>query len=302
MASHVAIWCFTDGKTGHKNQIQGLINALVRRTSLTSHTIEIPISTFHFLYFLFSGKLYRQLSSLPAPNYLLAAGRTTQLPMLLARRWFGGKCILLMRPYWPTKWFDMLIIPRHDNPQTEVNIFVTDGAINMVTPSVNHNQEQGIILVGGPSKHYLWDSATIIQQIATLVNDTPKICWTVVNSRRTPEDFSAQLEVFLVQLEFVDYRQTNQSWLPQQLASAGQIWVSPDSVSMLYEALSSGANVACLELKEKDANNRVVKGINDMIDRRIITSFSQWQKTRCLTLISHPLNEAQRAADWILKQ
>jgi hypothetical protein len=302
MASHVAIWCFTDGKTGHKNQIQGLINALVRRTSLTSHTIKIPISTFHFLYFLFSGKLYRQLSSLPAPNYLLAAGRTTQLPMLLARWWFGGKCILLMRPYWPTKWFDMLIIPRHDNPQTEVNIFVTDGAINMVTPSVNHNQEQGIILVGGPSKHYFWDSTAIIQQILILVNITPEICWTLSNSRRTPEDFLAQLEVLSTQLKLVDYRQTDQSWLPQQLSSAGQIWVTPDSVSMLYESLSSGATVACLELKEQDVNNRIVKGIKGMIDKGMLTTFSQWQKTRCLTVTLSPLNEAQRAADWVLKQ
>lgn len=302
MNIHAVIWCFTDGKAGHKNQIQGLINALERRTSIASHTIDIPISRFHFLFFLLSGKLYRQLSSLPAPNYLLAAGRTTQLPMLLARWWFGGKCILLMRPYWPIKWFDMLIIPRHDNPQTRVNIFVTDGAINMVTPSVNHNQAQGIILVGGPSKHYLWDSATVIQQIVTLVNNTPQISWAVANSRRTPEDFFEQLEAFLSQMKFVDYRQTNQNWLPQQLVSAGQIWVTPDSVSMLYEALSSGAAVACLELKEQDVNNRIVKGINGLIDQGILTTFSRWQKTRSLVATSHPLNEAQRAADWILKQ
>jgi hypothetical protein len=302
MDTPVVIWCFTDGKIGHKNQTQGLINALARRTSIASHSIDVSMNAFHFLYFLFSGKFYRQLSELPVPHYLLAAGRKTQLPMLVAQWWFGGKSILLMRPYWPTRWFDMLMIPRHDTPKTQANIFLTDGAINKVTPSVNHNQAQGIILVGGPSKHYFWDSTVIIQQILTLVNITPEICWTLSNSRRTPEDFLAQLEVLSTQLKLVDYRQTDHSWLPQQLSSAGQIWVTPDSVSMLYEAMSSGATVACLELKEQDANNRIVKGIRGMIDKGMLTTFGQWQKTRYLTVSLSPLNEAQRAADWVLKQ
>lgn len=302
MSTQTVVWRFSDGKAGHENQTQGLINAFARRTLVDSHTILIPANVFKFLYYVFSGRFYFQLSRLPLPKYLLAAGRSTQLPMLLAHLWFGGKRIVLMRPYWPIRWFDMLIIPQHDMPKAMANILVTEGVINMVTPSVDHNQKQGIILLGGLSKHYLWDTAVIIQQIMLLIQSKPSVEWTIINSRRTPENFLVQLEAFSQQLHFVDHRQTNQSWLPQQLASAGQIWVSPDSVSMLYEALSSGAEVGCFVLQEIDANNRIVKGINDMIDRRMITSFSQWQKTRCLAMSSHQLNEAQRAADWILNQ
>ncbi|MDQ7073529.1 MAG: ELM1/GtrOC1 family putative glycosyltransferase [Gammaproteobacteria bacterium] len=83
---------------------------------------------------------------------------------------------------------------------------------------------------------------------------------------------------------------------------AGQIWISPDSVSMVYEAVTSGAAIGCLHLQATKTNNRIVSGINELINKGMITPFNQWQKTRLVSPPSHQLNEAQRAADWILNQ
>lgn len=302
MPSPVVIWQFTDGKPGHENQTHGLINGLATRISVDNHIIEAPSGLLHFLYLLFIGRLYRKLADLPKPNYLIAAGRQTQLPMLLAHLWFGGKRILLMRPYWPMTWFDLMVIPQHDSPRPSPKSFITQGVINTVIPSTNHDKNKAIILIGGPSKHYTWNTASIIQQITTLLGNMPDISWSIANSRRTPEDFSNQIDKIPSPFYFIDHRQTDKSWLSQQLATAGQIWVTPDSVSMLYEAVTSGAAVGSLQLQATKTNNRIVSGINVLINKGMITPFSQWQKTRHLALPSQQLNEAQRAADWILNQ
>lgn len=302
MPTPVIIWQFTDGKPGHENQTRGLINALASRISIDNHIIDIPSNSLRFLYLLLIGRFHKKLARLPKPDYLIAAGRRTQLPMLLAHLWFGGKRILLMRPYWPVAWFDLMVIPQHDSPSPSLKILVTQGAINTIRPSTEHDKNKGMILIGGPSKHYIWDTADIIQQITTLLNAMPNISWSIANSRRTPEDFSTQINNISSPFNFIDHRQTDNNWLSQQLATVGQVWVSPDSVSMLYEAVTSGAAVGCLQLQATKTNNRIVSGITELITKGMITSFDQWQTTRHLSQPSQQLNEAQRAADWILKQ
>jgi len=302
MSTDTVIWQFTDGKPGHENQTSGLINALENRTSVKIHTIDVPSNIITFIFSLLIGRFYRQLSQLTKPNYLIAAGSTTQLPMQFSHLFFGGKRILLMRPYWPMNWFDHLIIPQHDSPKIDNKILVTQGAINKVSPSSNHDAKQGVILLGGPSKHYFWDSISIIEQITQLLKAHADISWTVANSRRTPDDFETQLQAHSGKVTFIDFRETDSSWLPKQLTGSGHVWVSPDSVSMLYEAITSGAAVGCLDLEEKSSNNRITKGIKLLMEQRIITSFTQWQNSQALTLPPIQLNEAQRAADWILSQ
>lgn len=299
MSRQLIIWQFTDGKPGHENQTRGLIQAMATVTSIKSNVIDVPRSFFLFLSALLFGGLYCQLSKLEKPNYLLAAGRRTHLPMLLAHLWFGGKSIVLMRPAWPIQWFDMLIIPDHDHPKARPNILITQGALNTITPSSTHDKNKGIILIGGPSKHYHWNTINVVQQISSLLQSIPEISWMIINSRRTPEDFLVELQGVSRNYTFIDHRQTNKDWLPKQLASAGQIWVSPDSVSMIYEALTSGGTVGCFDL-EKKGDNRIVNGIDQLIKNGMLSSFSQWQATNKLTPPPFQLNEAQRAADWIL--
>jgi len=302
MTNSIIIWQFSDLKPGHENQSKGLIQAIKSRVSAESHRIIVPSSLSTLLYSLFTGSLYRQLIQLPKPSHLIAAGRRTHLPMLLAHLWFGGKRIVLMRSHWPKSWFDHMIIPSHDAPKDEQNILATQGAINNVIPSLKHNSHSGTVLIGGPSKHYHWDTDTVISQISEIINATPEVSWQITNSRRTPTDFFDKLGSILPQSQLIDYKTVDSSWLVSQLATTGQIWVSPDSVSMVYESLSSGALVGCLLLEETRTNNRIVNGINMLLDQNMLTPFEHWQTTHKLSLPSQQLNEAQRAADWILNQ
>jgi mitochondrial fission protein ELM1 len=302
MTNSIIIWQFSDLKPGHENQSKGLIKAIKSRSSAESHRVIVPSSLPKFLYSLFTGSLYRQLVQLPRPSHLIAAGRRTHLSMLLAHLWFGGQRIVLMRSHWPKSWVDHMIIPAHDEPKDQHNIFITQGAINNVIPSENHNSHSGIMLIGGPSKHYLWDTDKVILQIFDIINTTPEVSWQIANSRRTPTDFFDKLGSLLPQSQLIDYKAVDSNWLTSQLDTTGQIWVSPDSVSMVYESLTSGALVGCLFLEETRTNNRIVNGINMLIDQNMLTSFKQWQTTHKLSPPSYQLYEAQRAADWILNQ
>jgi mitochondrial fission protein ELM1 len=49
-------------------------------------------------------------------------------------------------------------------------------------------------------------------------------------------------------LTIVPFAATSPDWLPTQLARADQAWVTADSVSMVYEALTAGAAVGVLDV------------------------------------------------------
>lgn len=300
MSKPVIVWRFTDGKPGHENQTKGLVQAMASSLELESSKISANLGFFPFFALFISGRFYRELSRLPKPDYLIAAGRRTHLVMLIAAYLFGGKKIVLMRSFWPSSWFDRMLIPQHDNPKKAATILATQGVLNTVLPSKQHLTNKALILIGGPSRHYHWDTNKLIEQIAELIAHSPTMSWTIANSRRSPADFAEKLIAITDNYLFIDHQKTDSDWLAKQLALAGQVWVSPDSVSMLYEAVTSGAAVGCFDLEQKKNDNRIVRGINSLIEDSMITPFGYWQQTHKLNVPSRQLNEAQRAANWIL--
>jgi mitochondrial fission protein ELM1 len=294
------VWQFSDGKPGHQNQANGLISALSAKITIEQHIVTIPTTAFGFLKSLLFGKLYHQLNSLPTADYLIAVGRRTHLPMLFAHLWFGGKRILLMRSSWPQRWFDLMIIPQHDNPKPSPRTLVTYGVMNtVIANNAKRVPTKGLMLIGGPSKHFNWNSSQIIEQLKYILDHSDDIHWTIANSRRTPASFENKLREKIKNTHFIDHAHTSSNWLSDQLVTSQHVWVSPDSVSMLYEAITSGAYVGILELDTK-TQTRVINGINELITVKHITPFKHWQSSFTFQHPNSSLNEAQRAANWIL--
>jgi len=84
------------------------------------------------------------------------------------------------------------------------------------------------------------------------------------------------------------------------LCEADEVWVSEDSVSMIYEALSSGARVGLLPVPRLKPNSRVLRGIDELIEQRFLTPFSVWQNAGHLRTAPETLNEAARCAGIVL--
>ena len=303
------IWIVSDGKPGHRNQSLGLYAALKQqRPELELQEIAPLSTTQSLLALLFRQRpqpLLQPLIQTP-PVLLIGAGHATHLTLLALKRLTGAPAVVLMKPSLPLRWFDLCLIPEHDNPAPAANILTTRGALNLMR-SGTKQPGSGMILIGGPSKHFGWDEAALLAQLQQLLSLDARL-WCMTTSRRTPESTLSLLRK-LPGVELVPAEETPAGWLPEKLASAECCWVTEDSVSMVYEALTAGCAVGTLELPA-GRGGRLAGGLKRLADDGLIQPFSRWREGSDRTLSTpastsastHTFNEAQRCAGWLLER
>lgn len=299
MAAPLVIWVLGDGKPGHENQTLGLAEALGRLRSCQVHRIAV------------AGRWWwqrlaaaqRQAAGLPTPGLLLAAGHATHPALLWLARSRRAPAVVLMRPTLPLRCFDGCVVPEHDfaraNPPA--NVIATVGALNRVGFDPRRPREGGLLLVGGPSATHAWDAEAMLRQLREITVGAAAGHWRLTTSRRTPEGMLAQLRSQLPQVSVWTSDQTDRDWVPTQLASAAEVWVTEDSVSMIYEALSSGARVGLLPVPRKPGDSRVLRGLASLRERGFVTDYEAWRVTGELAAPPRVLREADRSAKALLE-
>lgn len=295
MSDRLIVWIVSDGKPGHVNQSLGLAEALARATPTEIH--HIPALS---VWRAWGALLFKRMPA-PAsakPDLLVGAGHATHLTLLAARRAHGGRAVVLMKPSLPRRCFDLCILPRHDGVAADAHTLVTAGALNRIRPAPARDTRHGLILIGGSSKHFAWDSDAIQVQVKSVLARTPGIHWALTTSRRTPADFLATLPHH-PNLTVTPHTATLPDWLPAQLAHSGTVWVTPDSASMVYEALTAGADVGVFDLPV-NPKSRVGWAVAELADAHRITRFTHWCAHGALHPNTVPLAEADRCAAWIL--
>lgn len=295
----LVVWIVSDGKPGHLNQSRGLADAL-SRLAPTDIRVLPAASRWKAVLNIVLGRAAAR--GLPHPTLILGAGHATHLSLLAARRATGSPVAVLMKPSLPHRWFDFLIVPAHDQLEADTRTFISQGALNRITPALNPDPvraQRGLILVGGESRHFDWNSDAIATQIRSVLARTPELRWTLTTSRRTPHDFISRLPHFDT-LEVVPHTATSPDWLPVRLAESGTVWVTPDSVSMVTEALTAGADVGVFDLPV-NPRSRVGRAVADLANAHRVTRFIQWCAHGTLYPNTVPLAEADRCAAWILE-
>ena len=296
----LTVWRFSDGKAGHDSQSRGLVEALARLIPIEVVQSEVlpPLAAL-------GGIFFGQPSAwkgLPSPDLLLAAGHRTHLSLLVARQSRGGKAVVLMQPTLPLCLFDLCLIPEHDGIAPRTNVVLTRGALNRIRPSDQQESGQGLLLVGGPSAHFGWDAKALHEHVAAIVDADAAVHWTLATSRRTPPDFLEDWPVAPhARLTVVPVEVTGPDWLPSQLARAEQAWVTADSVSMIYEALTAGAAVGVLPMPQHRAS-RISRGIDDLVAEGWVLPFADWRRDGQLGRPPATFNEAERCARWIVER
>ncbi|GAB6042105.1 ELM1/GtrOC1 family putative glycosyltransferase [Endothiovibrio diazotrophicus] len=287
------VWRLTDGRRGHENQTLGLVEALARRHPLSVHDLPVPGRLRAFGWW-WAGR-FPAGAALPDPDLILAAGHRSHPALLAARRARGGRAVVLMRPSLPCRWFDLCLVPEHDDPPRRANVVATRGTLNRIRPG-DKREGSGLILVGGPSRHHHWTGEALAEQITELVVARPEVRWTVADSRRTPQGFRALLAGLPV--AWVGHGDVGADWFPAALAAAPLVWVSEDSVNMVYEALSAGAAVGVFGLPRR-GDGRVARGLDRLLADGLVTDFGRWRRGHEPQAMSRPLDEAARCAQWI---
>ena len=296
MPETLTIWRFTDGKPGHENQSLGLVKALADQAAVSVQDISVR-KGWHNLFNWLLGRCPDRPQT--RPDLLVGAGHATHLPLLACRRCCGGKALVLMKPSLPSAWFDFCIVPQHDGVAASEKVLLTQGVLNPVSVGEKRADAPVLILLGGPSAEYAWDEQGLVEQIAALTR-SGETDYLVAGSRRTPATTIQRLRSIAgPTVKVLAQEDTEPGWLTSVLAGTREAWITEDSVSMVYEALTAGAACGLLTVPLKKPG-RVAQGVKSLVRDGVVTTFESFQQGRALCKPETPFNEATRAAQWVL--
>jgi mitochondrial fission protein ELM1 len=279
------------------------VNALSKERSIKVEWLEAK--TFKFK----AKQLLKPSRCNESPDIIIGAGHRTHKSLLCASRAHRALSFVIMKPSLPLRMFDGVICPEHDGLKQDSRVFNTEGPINKISrPESISKRERHLIMIGGPSKHFIWDEEKIIRQIQSICQRRPEISWSLSNSPRTPSNFLTKLQRHEIEnLEIYDYQSNGFGDIESALLSSAFTWLTPDSMSMIYESLTAGSPSALLKLdaEPKAKNKRICQHISKLLKQGIITGFDEWQKIskkHFYPAEPHFLDEASNAARWLLSR
>lgn len=296
----LVVWRLLDGKPGHEHQSLGLVNAMQQRIPV--HVFDVPVGHGGAGWLYLAAGVWPAGKHLPKPDMIIGAGHATHGHMLAAKRTYGGQTVCMMQPSLPAEMFDVCLIPEHDRYRGFSSFIETRGVINHIQPTGTEEKDskQVLIMVGGPSRHFHWDELGVIAQVYDLVHKHIEINFVLTTSRRTPASFvSAMKRVRLTNLTIVPIADTGKDWVQTTLARVSTAWVTEDSVSMVYEALTAQVAVGLINLSAK-GKSRVSRGIEKLIDRQLVTRYDPYGLYRQYMRPVLGFNEASRCSDVLL--
>jgi len=292
----------SDAKAGHQAQVMGLVSAL-------SALVNVELTTLTL-----SGNWLSRWqianTALPTPpDLIIGAGHSTHIPVwLMGRRYRQAKTLIVMKPSLPLSWFDFVMMPEHDAKGSLSNhVLLTQGVMNRFVNEQRHQANKVLILLGGTNQRYAFDSQKMLADIQTLIEHYQDINANVImtDSRRTPTELSNCLSkknniADLSTFQFFPVANTTPDWLNEQYQTASHVWVTADSVNMIFEAMTAGCQVGLIELP-KLKTDRVTNMVDSLIQSGKVTTLNDFRQGKSLPN-AMPINEAKRAAQWLLSK
>jgi len=308
------ITAFFDGTSGHGKQTDGVLRALQKLTPLS--ITHIQTSQPSLLRSIKDWLDYLKSAITPAgsqrdtaaSDLIIGTGAHTHIPMLLFQETHPAKIVTCMKPgFLLLKKMDLCFIPQHDKIKlgTMENVFLTVGPPVLSESEGSHAHQKGLLLIGGvDKKSHHWDLDLLRAQIYTVLERKAFMQWTISSSPRTPDATLLMLRKVAADnsnVTFFTSEETPQGWIEKIYAGCHTVWVTADSISMVYEALSFGCCVGLLPVKWKRKNSKFQRSIKFLIETKRVITYPMW-------LAGHPmvqgavLNEAQRCAEEILRR
>jgi mitochondrial fission protein ELM1 len=309
------ITAFFDGSPGHNKQTDGVLRALQKLTPLSITHIKTPplglIGSVKDWLDYFKAAVVtpgRNKHGAVRVDLIIGTGTHTHIPMLVFKKAHPAKVVTCMKPGFPLlKKTDLCFIPQHDKVKLGKtdNIFLTVGPPVISGAKGVHAQQKGLLLIGGlDKKSHHWDLDLLRAQVYTILERKAFMQWTISSSPRTPDDTMLMLRKVAADnpnVTFFTSQETPAGWIEQVYAECQTVWVTADSISMVYEALSSGCSVGLLPVKWKRKNSKFQRSIIFLIETKRVITYQMW-------VAGHPmvqgtvLNEAQRCAKEILRR
>jgi uncharacterized protein len=260
-------WIMTEGLKGTENQCLALAEAAGLQTEIKVIQLKQPWKSLTPFLPCLSRAAFRPESSAltaPWPDVIIASGRKAIAPALWVKKQAARKTklVIVQSPVIKNKYFDLVIVPRHDRYRAKNTLEVT-GALSLVTTEKLAAAKESwastlgmlpqprvAVLVGGNSRAHDM-TVTVIERLAVqlrqLVAQNHGLMITV--SRRTPQKYIDLLRQTVQgpNVHFWDGKGANP--YVGYLAWAEAILVTEDSVSMASEAISTGKPVYIIPME-----------------------------------------------------
>ncbi|MBJ9423294.1 mitochondrial fission ELM1 family protein [Acinetobacter seifertii] len=263
----------SDGKAGHRSQALGLFQAMQRQqANATFEEVSInDLPIFSLIKALFSSKktLFEQ-----APDFIFGVGSHTHFRVwLLGKIFKKAKTVILMKPNLPIAWFDYAVIPEHDGIPANSRVIVTRGALNPIRNENRHQKARILIALGGSSKRHQWNQEKVLLSVQQIVEHNPNSEIILTTSRRTPAEFIDILrqQSFAKYLQICPVEQTPQGWIFEEMQKAEAVWVTEDSVSMIYESLTAGCRVGVIAM-DRLKQDRITNSVDVLLEKKFIAN------------------------------
>ena len=263
------IWRLIDGKAGHDKQSLALVENLKNQTSCKVFNINIQNHESPFVALIF--KKYNLDKLLTKPDIAIGAGHKTHLYLLAIKRCFDAKIIVILKPSLPFKFFDLCVIPKHDDVKSKKNIITIQTALVNFNSSMKKKENVALFLIGGPSKHYYWNTKLILEKIKNISKQYEFKRLLLTTSRRTPVNFVNEFNNLKIKnVKLYEHKKIDNDWLDKNITKVKNVWVTNDSYSMLIEAIASGANtnILDLEIKKKSKLSEEIEKIKKNIRKK----------------------------------
>ncbi len=317
MSMHDAlhITAFFDGSPGHGKQTNSVLRALQELTPLSISHRKIPepglMRSIRDWFIYIKTSLISNLSKPDGSNpvdLIIGAGARTHLPMLIYKKEHPAKIVTCMNPGFPLyKKMDLCLVPRHDlvNPAKRENVFLTIGPPVIAETNGKHAPQKGLILIGGvDEKSHHWDLDLLRNQVYSILERKTYMDWTISSSPRTPDSTMLMLRKVAADntnVSLFTSRETPDGWIERMYSACQSVWVTADSISMVYEALAFGCCVGLLPVKWKRQNSKFQRSVNFLIETKRVITYDSWMTGRPMVR-GAALNEAARCAREILRR
>ncbi len=303
----------TDGRPGHEKQSLGLVRGLKNRLAVQMAMVSVADFGLprqigvQFARFLPPWACWLDFLDNGATDLVICTGSRTHALALTIKKRLGIPAVTCMTPDFLYRcFFDICFVPEHDGPVSGSNIFVTVGAPNTLFDKKKHDSAKGLILLGGKdSKTHIWDQERLVSQILQIIEKETDIFWSLSSSPRTPAatcELLTKMVKSYANVAFFDYRSTEKGWIERQYHLCRNVWVTADSVSMVYEALSAGCQVNILPVDWLAGGAKLEKNERLLLEKNLVRPFALWQSGKNISDNLQTINEAQRCADYIIEK
>lgn len=290
----------SDGKAGHRSQAVGLYKAMQRQSNIEVTFQEISIQELP-IFSLLKAIWARGFGLFEKKaDYIFGVGSHTQARVLLLGRVYPkAKTVIMMKPNFPVNWFDYAIIPQHDGVKESMHVITTQGALNPIVNENRHQPNRILIALGGNSKRHQWNDEKVLSSIQRLVENNVHATFILTTSRRTPDTFLETLvqQNFYLKLQIFPVEHTPQGWVFEEMQKAEAVWVTEDSVSMIFEALTAGCKVGIIKINRLK-EDRITCSIDQIIQSNLVCD----QTFIEMLVEPHAFKEADRVATYLLAQ